>query len=110
MHHDVLLCVSLRVPAAWPFDDNQLSYPTINLLPWPSDDPAQPDKYFLYFFGARKGQVYSLDRDSNLVWRPDLAIPYFPLPDVVAASSASAPSVMLPFKPPYAQHTHEVVM
>jgi hypothetical protein len=28
----------------------------MRLLPWPSDDPAQPNKYFIWFFGCQIGQ------------------------------------------------------
>lgn len=45
----------------------RLLYPAIHLLPWPSDDPDQPNKYFLLFYGCTYGQVYSLDEANNLV-------------------------------------------
>lgn len=44
------------------------------------------------------------------VYRQEWGVPKYPLTDYVAAASASAANVMLPFKPPYKDHVHEVVM
>jgi hypothetical protein len=47
-------------------------YPALHLLPWPSDDPADPNKVFVFLYGCVAGLVFEISGGGVMVRADEL--------------------------------------